>query len=237
MKRDTTARPCCGGTVDIMTEDDQVAPWDDIYRGVAEGFSGPVPWNIGEPQPEIARLIAEGRFRSDVLDAGCGVAETSLHLAAQGYTVVGLDLSPTAILAAQAAAAEQGLATATFQVADICSFTGLDGRFATIVDSTLFHSLPVGKRSDYMRAVARAAAPGASFHILAFARGAFPEGQGPNPVTDDELREAVAERWVVDEVRPAFIHALLGADEAAMWQRDDKGRSMLPAWLLSAHRD
>ncbi|MCD5418021.1 hypothetical protein LRS71_00270 [Rhodococcus pyridinivorans] len=23
-----------------MTEDGQVAPWDDIYRGVAEGFSG-----------------------------------------------------------------------------------------------------------------------------------------------------------------------------------------------------
>ena len=85
-----------GRTVEVMTEDNQVAPWDDIYRGDAKEFSGPVPWNIGEPQPEIAALIAEGKFRSDVLDAGCGHAETSLQLAAQGYTVVGLDLSPTA---------------------------------------------------------------------------------------------------------------------------------------------
>ncbi|SMG13591.1 Thiopurine S-methyltransferase (TPMT) [Rhodococcus rhodochrous J3] len=220
-----------------MTEDGQVAPWDDIYRGVAEGFSGPVPWNIGEPQPEIARLIDEGRFRSDVLDAGCGHAETSLRLAAQGYTVVGLDLSPTAIEAARAAAAERGLTTATFQVADISSFTGFDGRFATIVDSTLFHSLPVDRRRAYLSAVTRAAAPSASFFVLAFAKDAFPEeGQGPNPVTDDELRDAVAEFWTVDDVRPAFIHALLGDEEAAVWQHDDKGRSMLPAWLLSAHR-
>ncbi|MBS9372154.1 class I SAM-dependent methyltransferase [Rhodococcus sp. B50] len=219
-----------------MTENGQVAPWDDIYRGVAEGFSGPVPWNIGEPQPEIARLIAEDRFRSDVLDAGCGHAETSLHLAAQGYTVVGLDLSPTAIAAARAAATERRLTTASFEVADICSFTGFDGRFATIVDSTLFHSLPVDGRGNYLSSVARAAAPGASYFVLAFAKGAFPEGQGPNPVTDDELREAVAEYWTVDDLRPAFVHALLGERDAAMWQRDEKGRSMLPAWLLSAHR-
>jgi hypothetical protein len=56
-------------------------------------------------------------------------------------------------------------------------------------------------------------------------------------VTDDELREAVAEYWIVDDIRPAFIHALLGSEDAAIWQRDDKDRSMLPAWLLSAHRD
>ncbi|MEU5844570.1 class I SAM-dependent methyltransferase [Rhodococcus sp. NPDC047139] len=218
-----------------MTEDGPLLPWDDIYRGTAEGFSGPVPWNIGEPQPEIARLITAGRFRSDVLDAGCGYAETSLSLAVQGYTVVGLDLSPTAIAAAQAAATSRGLTTASFRVADICSLTGFDGRFATIVDSTLFHSLPVDRRRDYLRAVARAAAPGASFYILAFAKGAFPDGQGPNPVTDEELRETVAEFWVVDDVRPAFVHALLGEQDGANWERDDKGRSMLPAWLLSAH--
>lgn len=220
-----------------MTEDDAIVPWDDVYRGVAEGFPEQVPWNIGEPQPEIAALIAEGRFRSDVLDAGCGHAETALHLAAQGHTVVGLDLSPSAIDAARSAAAARGLTTATFEVADICSFTGYDGRFSTIVDSTLFHSLPVSRRRDYLRSVARAAAPGASYVVLVFAKDAFPEAQGPgpNPVTDDELRAAVSEFWVVDDLRPAFIHALLRPDEISNRQRDAKGRAMLPAWLLSAH--
>jgi methylase of polypeptide subunit release factors len=55
-----------------------------------------------------------------------------------GYTTVRLDLSPTAIDLARAAAAKRGLRGATFEVADISSFTGYDGRFSTIVDSTLF---------------------------------------------------------------------------------------------------
>jgi hypothetical protein len=53
--------------------------WDSAYRQEA-GFEGPPPWNIGEPQPELAALAAAGKFRSDVLDAGCGYAELSLAL-------------------------------------------------------------------------------------------------------------------------------------------------------------
>ena len=40
---------------------------------------------------------------------------------------------------ARAEAARRGLTNATFKVADISSFTGNDGRFGTIVDSTLFN--------------------------------------------------------------------------------------------------
>src|SRR5581483_10036694 len=146
----------------------EVRDWDSAYRREA-GFEGPPPWNIGEPQPELAALVAAGKFRSDVLDAGCGYAELSLALAAEGYTVVGIDLTPTAVAAATRAAQERGLSTATFVQDDITSFTGYDGRFNTIFDSTLFHSLPVDKRDDYLRAVHRAAAPGATYFILVFA--------------------------------------------------------------------
>ncbi|MDD4866650.1 MAG: class I SAM-dependent methyltransferase, partial [Mycobacterium sp.] len=119
-----------------------VMDWDSVYRQQGQ-FEGPPPWNIGEPQPELAALLAAGKFRSDVLDAGCGFAELSLALAAEGYTVVGIDLTPTAVAAASKAAADRGLTTATFVQADITSFGGYDGRFNTVVDSTLFHSLPV----------------------------------------------------------------------------------------------
>src|SRR6478609_3104850 len=99
----------------------EILDWDSVYRGQGV-FDGPPPWNIGEPQPEIAELIRAGKFRGDVLDAGCGVAEASLELAAQGYTVVGIDVTPTAVAAATTAAVERGLTTATFVQADITSF-------------------------------------------------------------------------------------------------------------------
>ncbi len=152
-----------------------VMDWDSAYRQQC-AFEGPPPWNIGEPQPELAALIAAGKVRSDVLDAGCGYAELSLALATDGYTVVGIDLTPTAVAAANRAAQGRNLSTASFVQADITSFTGYDGRFSTIIDSTLFHSLPIEGRDGYLRSVHRAAAPGATYFILVFAKGAFPRG-------------------------------------------------------------
>src|SRR6202161_251732 len=137
----------------------EVMDWDNAYRQQGR-FEGPPPWNIGEPQPELAALVRAGKFRSDVLDAGCGYAELSLALAAEGYTVVGVDLTPTAIAAATKAAQERGLRNASFEQADITTFSGHDGRFNTVVDSTLFHSLPIEGRDDYLQAVPREAAAG-----------------------------------------------------------------------------
>ncbi|OMC31836.1 SAM-dependent methyltransferase [Mycobacterium sp. GA-1841] len=222
---------------------EQVMDWDGAYKGEA-GFEGSPPWNIGEPQPELAALHRAGKFRSDVLDAGCGHAELSLALASDGFTVVGLDLSPTAIAAANNAAQLRGLSTASFAQADITSFTGYDGRFNTVVDSTLFHSLPVEGRDGYLRSIHRASAPGASYYVLVFAKGAFPAEleTKPNEVTEVELRDAVSKHWEIDDIRPAFIHAnavALPADapfELPKHGFDEKGRIKFPAFLLSAHK-
>ncbi len=221
----------------------EVLDWDGAYRGEGD-FGGPPPWNIGEPQPELAALIHDGKVRSDVLDAGCGYAELSLALAADGYTVVGIDLTPTAVAAATKAADERNLPNATFVQDDITTFTGFDGRFNTVIDSTLFHSLPVDARDGYQQSVLRAAAPGAVYYVLVFARGAFPvEWEAkPNEVTEAELREAVGRYWAVAEIRPAFIHVNPmtpppGSDlPIPAHGRDDKGRMKFPAFLLTAHK-
>lgn len=222
---------------------ENVLDWDGAYRGDA-GFDGPPPWNIGEPQPELSALHRAGKFRSDVLDAGCGHAELSLALAADGYTVVGMDLSPTAVAAANRAAQERNLSTASFVQSDITSFTGYDGRFSTVVDSTLFHSLPVEGRDGYLKSIHRASAPGAGYYVLVFAKGAFPAelDQKPNEVDEAELRAAVSKHWEIDEIRPAFIHAnamAMPTDvpfELPAHDHDEQGRIKFPAFLLTAHK-
>jgi hypothetical protein len=111
-------------------------------------------------------------------------------------------------------------------------------------EDTLFHSFPVEGRDGYLRSVHRAAAPGANYYVLVFAKGAFPPDaeQGPNTVDEDELREAVSKHWQIDEIRPAFIHANIPpANPDAPFQmpefsEDDQGRSKLPAYLLTAHK-
>ncbi|OBH29014.1 SAM-dependent methyltransferase [Mycobacterium sp. E342] len=219
--------------------------FEAAYRGEAPemGEGNRPPWSIGEPQPEITALIEAGKFHGDVLDAGCGEAAVSLFLAERGFTTVGLDQSPTAIKLAREKAARRGLTNASFDVADISAFDGYDGRFGTIVDSTLFHSMPVELREGYQRSIVRAAAPGASYFVLVFDRDGVPAESPINAVTEEELRDAVAKYWVIDEIRPARIHAnvpdsFLEASEAFAGTdiRDEgNGRKSMRAWLLSAH--
>lgn len=221
-----------------MTEPDR--DWDATYRQAT-----PPPWSIGRPQPELARLIDQGKVRSEVLDSGCGHAALALSLAALGHTVVGLDASATAVQAATAAAAERGLTSVTFAQADVTNFGGYDGRFSTILDSGLFHALPPDRRQDYVRSIFRAAAPGAALYILAFAAGALDDAHsdrpGPPGFTDTELHDAVATLWSVDDVRAAKVY---GNDDSggssdgplAHLEHDNDGHFMAPGFLLSAHK-
>jgi 2-heptyl-1-hydroxyquinolin-4(1H)-one methyltransferase len=178
-----------------------------------------------------------------VLDAGCGEAAVSLYLAERGFTTVGLDQSPTAVALARQEAAERGLTNATFDVADISAFSGYDGRFGTIVDSTLFHSMPVELREGYQQSIVRAGAPGASYFALVFDGDGMPADGPVNPVTEKEVGKVVSKYWVVDEIRHARIHADVPENFLADFEgfagvdiRDEgNGRKSVRAWLLSAH--
>ncbi|WP_213016725.1 class I SAM-dependent methyltransferase [Mycobacterium vicinigordonae] len=219
--------------------------FEQAYRGDSEQFGPGVrpPWSLGEPQPELAALIEQGKFQGDVLDAGCGEGAISLALAERGHATVGLDASPTAVELARKEAQRRGITNATFAVADISDFdsypAGSQGRFGTIVDSTLFHSMPVELREGYQQSIVRAAAPGASYFVLVFDRAAVGD-EGPiNAVTQDELREVVAKYWEIDDIAPARIHAHVPAELPAMPGFDARdegdGRRSVGAWLLSAH--
>lgn len=214
----------------------ELPDFDAVYRGegITEDADETVPWNIGVPQPAIAALIEQG-LSSPVLDAGCGVGVTTLDLAERGSEVVGIDSSETAIAQAEASR-DARHATARFRVADLTDFGGHDGYFGTVLDSALFHSLPVDRRDGYLRSIARAARDGAVLHLLVFQAGAFPEGGGPNAVTADELRAAVEKHWHIDSIEESGIVAFLPADIAGHHPTDEHGRSRLPAHLLTAHR-
>jgi SAM-dependent methyltransferase len=178
-----------------------IEDWDLLYRN-----KQPPVWDIGEVQPALVPIIDQKSVvRSEVLDAGCGYAELSLALAARGHTVVGIDLAPTALAVAAAAAEERGLSEyTTFVHADLISLTGYDARFSTIFDAGMLHSLLPDQRGGYLRSMHRAAAPGAFVYILALAADAYPDvaDRLPATFTEDRLRRLIYPYWVVDEIRP-----------------------------------
>jgi SAM-dependent methyltransferase len=219
-----------------MTE---VMDWDAAYRN--DVFAGPPPWNIGEAQPEIAALIDSGEIRSPVLDVGCGVGDVTFLLASRGYDAVGIDISRVAIAAATQEAQQRGLAQARFLEGDVRRLQ-FDQEFKTVIDCTLFHSLPIETRDEYLRGVRDAAAPGAALYMLVFTTDALPPDSPfpvPNLVTEREVRDVVAKYWQIDEVRPAFVSVRL-PDVPNLpehhFEVDELGRVKLPALLLTCRK-
>lgn len=87
----------------------------------------------------------------------------------------------------------------------------------------------------------RAAAHGAVYYVLVFAKGAFPADfpVKPNEVDEDELRAAVGKYFEVDDVRPAAVHGKMpDLPDLPPWPhpRDEKGRVLMPALLLTGHK-
>jgi 2-polyprenyl-3-methyl-5-hydroxy-6-metoxy-1,4-benzoquinol methylase len=117
-------------------------PWDASYTD-----DGPAPWDIGRPQPAIARLASRGVFAGEVLDAGCGTGEHTLLVASLGLPVLGVDVAETALAMARKKAADRGL-EAEFAMADALHLESLGRRFDAVLDCGLFHSFEDDERSD-----------------------------------------------------------------------------------------
>ena len=191
--------------------------WDASY------YDGPAPWDVGRPQPTVARLALEGRFTGTVLDAGCGTGENSLLVAALGLPVLGVDVAETALSMAREKAAERGVA-AEFEWADALRLELLGRRFDTVLDCGLFHSFDGGERQEYVASVASAAGKGATLYVLCFSD--VGSDTGPHPVSRDELAAPFGpgSGWNVAAIEP---------DRVLTRFHDDHGA---PAWLATIKR-
>ncbi len=186
-------------------------PWDASYRG-----GDPAPWDIGKPQPALARLASAGGFTGPVLDAGCGTGENALRIASLGLPVLGVDVAETAVESARAKARDRGI-EAEFAVADALHLERLDRRFKSVLDCGLFHSFDHDERSDYVPSLASVTEPDGTLYVLCFSdRG--PQ-TGPHPVSRDELTAAFspASGWQVVSIEPDRLRTRFHDHGASAW--------------------
>ncbi len=185
-------------------------PWDASYR------DGPAPWDIGQPQPEIARLASEGGFAGAVLDVGCGTGEHALLAAALGLPVLGVDVAETALAMARKKAVDRGI-EAEFAVADALHLEGLGRRFRTVLDCALFHTFNGAERPGYVASLAAVAEPGGTLYVLCFSDEG--PGIGPHPVREEELRAAFqpGSGWQIASIKPGRMQTRIHDDGASAW--------------------
>jgi SAM-dependent methyltransferase len=196
-----------------VTARDAEFDYDEIYRGTAR--SGGPPWDIGGPQPALARVL-DGEVKGPkVLDIGCGAGDLAIALARRGFQVTGVDISRVAIDAARAKAAGEG-PTVRFEVRDAAHLSLSSAPFDSVFDSGLLHSL-VRNGGDaaarYLALLPGLAAPGARVFVLAVSLAG---GHGFG-VSEEFLRAGFAEpRWTGTRVEQIDVAAQAGGERLTL---------------------
>jgi cyclopropane fatty-acyl-phospholipid synthase-like methyltransferase len=182
--------------------DSKTVVTNSVERATFEGFyAGKAPWDIAGPQPSFAAIV--DRVMSPVLDAGCGTGEHSLFFAARGHRVVGIDFVEDAIRRARAKSAERGVSV-EFLVKDALELADWAERFATAIDSGLFHVFSDTDRPRYVEGLAHVMKPGGRLFLMCFS-DQEPGSDGPRRVSRKELHDAFADGWVVESIEPMQI--------------------------------
>ena len=147
------------------------------YPGHEAGYrhqreNGAAGWNASdevyiERHKNFQRLVDDGLWPAQgrVLEMGCGAGNTSVWLARQGYEVVGVDISPTAIEWARERAAEEHVQV-TFLVGNVLNLEGQENnRFDLVIDSHCLHCIIGPDRQDFLAEAFRTLKPGGRLWI------------------------------------------------------------------------
>lgn len=159
--------------------------WDRFYAD----RSRQVPFFVAKPDESLAGYLDQGTIAPGrALDLGCGAGRNALYLAANGFEVDAVDLSPVAVAWAEDRAHEAG-ADIRFLCGDAfaLSATELSGPYDLVVDSGCFHHLPPHRRVSYLALLDRVLAFGGHLALTGFAAG---EGGMGTELGDADLYRA-----------------------------------------------
>ncbi len=130
--------------------------WEARYQ------SGDMPWEKGEASPGLEEYLDRSGLRGPgtVLVPGCGTGHDARSWARRGFSVTGLDLSPSAVRLARerTAAAGAGL-NAVFEQADFLRASPAV-RFDWMFEHTLYCAIDPADRDLYVEAAFRCLKPG-----------------------------------------------------------------------------
>ena len=180
--------------------------------------TGDTPWDTGRPDHNLTDLVKHRPIAPcKALEIGCGTGLHALWLAARGFTVTGVDISPLAIERARSLN-EAAEARCRFLAGDFLSETIPRGPFGFAFDRGCFHSFDSREeRRLFARRVAAHLAPSGLWFSMSGSSDDPPRKEGPPMLPALEI---------VTAVEPLFEILSLSAG------RFDSKREVKPrAWL------
>ena len=187
----------------------------DFAGMYAEGIP---PWQIDRPQPEVIRLIEQGKFESPVLDLGCGTGDNTIELARQGLVVKGLDAVPEALDRARKKTEQAGLKQSPeFVLGDALRLVESGLKARTVLDCALFHTFSDEERKEYIRGLEAVLSKGGRLHILSFSELETRQ-PGPRRLSLSEITGSFGKGWRVEDSVRCRYWDRVRSDGAHAWR-------------------
>lgn len=185
-----------------------------------------IPWNSESPPEELVDLVNDGTVRPcKAVDLGCGAGNYAIYLAGLGFTVTGIDSSPTAIRIAGEHAKKQG-ARCRFVVADLLGdLYEVTDTFDFAYDWEFLHHIFPEDRDVYIRNVHKITRPGAMYFSVCFAES-DPQFGGTGKYrstrigttlyfsSESEIRDLVSPYFTIRELKTVDITSKFGPHRA-----------------------
>jgi SAM-dependent methyltransferase len=192
--------------------------WDERYR------AGETPWDTGEPDEHLVEFLQHSPIKQGTaLDVGCGTGTQALWLARQGFAVLGIDISSTAIEKGRVKTGKTGL-DCRFARVDFLRDTLSAGPFDLVFDRGCFHVFDTAE--DRARFAARVAS------LLK------PEGRWLSLIgsTEGPERDAGPPRRSARDVISAIEAELELLELRSIQFRDNSPEPLAAWWCLSRAR-
>ena len=135
--------------------------WETFFHGVAVDLwlQAVPPERTREEAANVARIL-DLQPGAELLDVPCGAGRLTLELAAEGYRMTGVDLSPEFLSHARAADGHGRVVWEERDMRDLPWLSRFDGAFCV---GNSFGYLDDSGDAQFLRAVARALKPGGRF--------------------------------------------------------------------------
>jgi ubiquinone/menaquinone biosynthesis C-methylase UbiE len=155
--------------------------WHPVWESI---FSQRSSWGKYPPE-ELIRFVAANYYKAEprsairVLEIGCGPgAGPSWYVAREGFSLSGIDGSPTAIDKANARFSKNGL-TGEFKVGDLATLPWPDAAFDAVIDVACLQHNSEADTETILREVHRVLKPGGRHFSLTARQGCWGDGSGP----------------------------------------------------------
>lgn len=186
------------------------AHWDSRYT------ANDTPWDHGEPAPGLMDFLSAVKPQPGrILVPGCGVGHDCRALAAAGFKVTGLDVSPQALARARQLAGP----AIDFRQGDFLTLPApFHEAFDWLFEHTCFCAIDPAHRDAYVRASAQALHAGGQLLGIFFD---IPTEKGPPfGATREELRDRFGRAFdLVREWTPRSWPNRQGEEVMMLWTR------------------